>query len=207
MEPKAEMGSVYPAGNTANGSLTGPRAGATVVRMVLGAQLRRLREAAGLTPEQAGYEIRASRSKMSRLEHGRVGFKIRDVEDLLTLYGVTDQKVRLALLALAEKANEQGWWTQYGDILADWFETYLGLEAAASLIRTVELQFVQACSRPGTTPGRSPCSGTGPPRRRTSTAGSACGWPARTCSPARSRPGCGRSWTRPRCAGRSAAAT
>lgn len=142
MEPKAEMGSVYPAGNAANGSLTGPRAGATVVRMVLGAQLRRLREAAGLTPEQAGYEIRASRSKMSRLEHGRVGFKIRDVEDLLTLYGVTDQKVRLALLALAEKANEQGWWTQYGDILADWFETYLGLEAAASLIRTFELQFV-----------------------------------------------------------------
>jgi transcriptional regulator with XRE-family HTH domain len=127
MESEAEMRSVYPAGNAANGSPTGPRAGATVVRMVLGAQLRRLREAAGLTPEQAGYEIRASRSKMSRLEHGRVGFKLRDVEDLLSLYGVT---------------NEQGWWTQYGDILADWFETYLGLEAAASLIRTFELQFV-----------------------------------------------------------------
>jgi transcriptional regulator with XRE-family HTH domain len=110
--------------------------------MVLGAQLRRLREAAGLSPEQAGYDIRASRSKMSRLEHGRVGFKIRDVEDLLTLYGVTDEKLRLGLLALAEKANEHGWWTQYGDILADWFETYLGLEAAASLIRTFELQFV-----------------------------------------------------------------
>ncbi len=142
MEPEAETGSVYPVGNTANGSLTGPRAGATVVRMVLGAQLRRLREAAGLSPEQAGYDIRASRSKMSRLEHGRVGCKIRDVEDLLTLYGVTDEKLRLGLLALAEKANEHGWWTQYGDILADWFETYLGLEAAASLIRTFELQFV-----------------------------------------------------------------
>ena len=108
MEPKAEMGSVYPVGDGASGSLTRPRGGATVVRMVLGAQLRRLREAAGLTPEQAGYEIRASRSKMSRLEHGRVGFKLRDVEDLLTLYGVTDQKLRLGLLALAEQANEQG---------------------------------------------------------------------------------------------------
>jgi transcriptional regulator with XRE-family HTH domain len=142
MEPKAEMGSVYPAGNPSNGSLTRPRAGATVVRMVLGAQLRRLREKAGLTPEQAGYEIRASRSKISRLEHGRVGFKIRDVEDLLTLYGLTDQKLRLGLLALAEQANEQGWWTQYSDVLSEWFETYLGLEAAASLIRTFELQFV-----------------------------------------------------------------
>src|SRR5215831_12520474 len=62
-----------------------------VLRMLLGSQLRRLREAAGVTPEQAGYEIRASRSKISRLETGRVGFKTRDVIDLLTLYGVTDE--------------------------------------------------------------------------------------------------------------------
>ena len=52
-----------------------PRGGPTVLRMLLGIQLRRLREAAGLTPDQAGYEIRASRSKISRVEHGRVGFK------------------------------------------------------------------------------------------------------------------------------------
>jgi transcriptional regulator with XRE-family HTH domain len=110
--------------------------------MVLGAQLRRLREAAGLTPEQAGYEIRASRSKMSRLEHGRVGFKLRDVEDLLTLYGVTDQKLRLAMLALAGQAQTQEWWAQFGDILPSWFEPYLGLEASASRIRSFDLQFV-----------------------------------------------------------------
>ena len=59
--------------------------------MLLGSQLRRLREAAGITPEQAGYEIRASRSKISRLENGRVKLKNRDVTDLLTLYGVTDE--------------------------------------------------------------------------------------------------------------------
>jgi transcriptional regulator with XRE-family HTH domain len=110
--------------------------------MVLGAQLRRLREAAGVTPEQASYEIRGSRSKISRLERGRVGFKPRDVRDLLTLYGVTDTETRDGLLSLAERANAAGWWAQYGDILPDWFEGYLGLEAAASLIRTFELQFV-----------------------------------------------------------------
>jgi transcriptional regulator with XRE-family HTH domain len=110
--------------------------------MMLGAQLRRLREAAGITPDEAGYEIRASRSKISRLEHGRVGCKLRDVSDLLTLYGVTDEQMRSGLLSLARQANNQGWWTQFGDILPDWFETYLGLEAAASLIRTFELQFV-----------------------------------------------------------------
>jgi transcriptional regulator with XRE-family HTH domain len=116
--------------------------GPTVLRMMLGSQLHRLREAAGVTPDQAGYEIRASRSKISRMEKGRVSFKERDVADLLTRYGVTDEQVRAGMLSLARQANAPGWWSKYGDVLADWFETYLGLEAAASVIRTFELQFV-----------------------------------------------------------------
>jgi transcriptional regulator with XRE-family HTH domain len=110
--------------------------------MMLGNQLRRLREAAGVTPERAGYEIRASRSKISRMENGRVSFKERDVADLLTLYGVTDQPMRTAMLDLARRANAPGWWAKYSDILPDWFEIYLGLEASASILRTFELQFV-----------------------------------------------------------------
>ncbi len=116
--------------------------GPTVLRMILGAQLRRLREAADVTPDQAGYEIRASRSKISRMEHGRVGFKDRDVTDLLTLYGITDEQMRARMLASARHANAPGWWSKYGDLLPDWFEEYLGLEGAASVIRTFELQFV-----------------------------------------------------------------
>jgi transcriptional regulator with XRE-family HTH domain len=119
-----------------------PRGGPTVLRIMLGTQLRRLREASGITPDQAGYEIRGSRSKISRIEHGRVGFKERDVEDLLTLYGVTDEQVRAGMLALARQANTPGWWAKYSDILPDWFEPYLGLEMAASLIRAFELQWV-----------------------------------------------------------------
>jgi transcriptional regulator with XRE-family HTH domain len=117
-------------------------AGPTVLRMVVGSQLRGLREAAGISPDQAGYEIRASRSKISRLEHGRVGFKERDVVDLLTLYGVTDDQQRARMLQLAEQANNQGWWAKYDDVLPDWFETYVGLEQATSLIRTYEVQFI-----------------------------------------------------------------
>jgi Domain of unknown function (DUF5753)/Helix-turn-helix domain len=116
--------------------------GPTVLRMLLGNQLHRLREAAGVTPDRAGYEIRASRSKISRMENGRVGFKYRDVADLLTLYGVTDEQKRGSMLSLARQANAPGWWSKYGDVLADWFEAYLGLEGAASVIRTFELQFV-----------------------------------------------------------------
>src|SRR6266851_2781661 len=116
--------------------------GPTVPRMLLGIQLHRFRETAGVTPDQAGYEIRASRSKISRMENGRVRFKERDVTDLLTLYGITDEKTRAGMVALVQQANSPGWWSKYGDIMADWFEAYLGLEAAASVIRTFELQFV-----------------------------------------------------------------
>ena len=118
------------------------RGGPTVLRILLGAQLRRLREARGISTEQAGYEIRGSHSKISRMELGRVGFKERDVADLLTLYGVSDPAERAPLLELAKEANTPGWWHQYGDVLPGWFETYLGLEEAASLLRTYELQFV-----------------------------------------------------------------
>jgi len=119
-----------------------PPAEATVLRMLLGTQLRRLRELAGIPAEKAGYEIRASRSKISRLENGRVGFKIRDVEDLLTLYGVTGEEQRSEVLALARQSSAPDWWTRYSDILPDWFETYLGLESAAATIRCFEIQFV-----------------------------------------------------------------
>lgn len=114
----------------------------TVPRIVLGHQLRRLREAAGVAPERAGYEIRASRSKISRMENGRVRFKERDVADLLTLYGIKDERLRANLISMVGQANAPGWWSAYADILADWFEAFVGLEAAASVIRTFELQFV-----------------------------------------------------------------
>jgi hypothetical protein len=114
----------------------------TVLRILLGGQLRALREASGLTREAAGYEIRASESKISRMELGRVRFKERDVADLLTKYGVTDEQSRAALLDLARKANSPGWWHQYSDVLPAWFQSYLGLEAAASQIRAYEVQFV-----------------------------------------------------------------
>ncbi|HZD00432.1 MAG TPA: helix-turn-helix transcriptional regulator [Actinomycetes bacterium] len=125
-----------------NGPTGGPAGGPTVLRILLGAQLRRLREAKGISREDAGYLIRASESKISRMELGRVSFKERDIADLLSLYGITHQDERAALLALARQANTPGWWQRYGDILPSWFQTYLGLEEAATLIRTYEVQFV-----------------------------------------------------------------
>ncbi|WP_316525233.1 helix-turn-helix domain-containing protein [Kitasatospora brasiliensis] len=119
-----------------------PGGGSMVRRILLGSQLRRLREARGITREDAGYAIRASESKISRMELGRVSFKERDVADLLSLYGVDDGVEREALLGLVREANKSGWWHSFNDVLPGWFQTYVGLEEAAQLIRTYEVQFI-----------------------------------------------------------------
>ena len=116
--------------------------GPTALRIVLGNQLRQLREASGITTGAAGHAIRASHAKISRMELGRVGFKERDVADLLTLYGITDEQERESFLALARQSNVPGWWHHYSDILPNWFEMYLGLEQASSVIRTYEPQLI-----------------------------------------------------------------
>src|SRR5579864_1879949 len=122
------------AGSPTNVSFAGAGGGPMALRIALGTHLRRLREASHITPAQAGAAIRATNSKISRLERGRSTAKQRDVADLLTLYGVTDETERQELLTLAHQASATGWWQQYNDILPRWFELYVGLERAASII-------------------------------------------------------------------------
>ncbi|WP_018682161.1 helix-turn-helix domain-containing protein [Actinokineospora enzanensis] len=116
--------------------------GPTARRIVLGSQLRRLREACEISRADAGYHIRGSESKISRMELGRVGFKERDVADLLTLYGVHDEVERTQFLAMVKQSNEPGWWHRYSDLMPPWFNDYVGLEESAARIQTYELQFV-----------------------------------------------------------------
>jgi transcriptional regulator with XRE-family HTH domain len=108
--------------------------------MVLGSELRRLRESRGLSREAAGHAIRASGSKIGRLELGRSPFKRRDVADLLTLYGVTDERDRESLLELSARASEPAWWHRFNDVLPPWFSPYLGMEEASAIIRAYEVQ-------------------------------------------------------------------
>ena len=122
--------------------LDGLSAGPVVPRLVLGARLRELREERHIARVVAGEAIRASRSKISRLEAGRHRFKPRDVADLLTLYGLTDEAERATLLALAEEANSPAWWQHFNDVVPTWARAYLGAEQAASLVRCFEVQRV-----------------------------------------------------------------
>ena len=118
------------------------RAGPSVRRLILGSQLRRLREQSGISCAEAGYSIRGSASKISRMETGRISFKERDVDDLLTLYGLNDPDERAQLMSLVAQTKQTGWWHRYNERMPKWFEDYVGLEEAAARIQSWELQFI-----------------------------------------------------------------
>lgn len=122
----------------AAGPGTGAVRGPTARRMLVGARLRGLRERSGLSRDQAGYAIRGSASKISRIELGRTSFARRDVADLLTLYGVPDGAEREELLRLAREANERAWWHRYGELIPAWTHRFLDLEGTAREVRAYE---------------------------------------------------------------------
>lgn len=109
----------------------------TVRRRRLGIELRRLRETAGLMIEDVATHLECSSSKVSRIETGKAIPRVRDVRDMLELYDVTDTQSDL-LLTIVREAQQKGWWTDYEDVLPAAFETYVGLEAEASSLRTFQ---------------------------------------------------------------------
>lgn len=127
-----------PAGRASAAADSGP----TAQRIALGNALRRLREASNVTAGEAADAIRATNSKISRLERGRTAARLRDVADLLSLYGVTDPDEREKLLALTRESSTPGWWRRYSDVMPRWLELYVGLERSASVIRSYEMQFI-----------------------------------------------------------------
>lgn len=107
----------------------------TVRRRRLGAELRQLRKAAGMTSTQAAGRLLVSQSKISLIETGRRPINPRDVRDLCRLYGVADQDVIEALMRAARESGQQGWWVSCGDVP---YGVYIGLETGASSIHTYE---------------------------------------------------------------------
>ncbi|WP_328548080.1 helix-turn-helix transcriptional regulator [Streptomyces platensis] len=117
----------------------------TVLGRQLGDELKRLRDASGLTTAQAAEALDCTKGKVSRIENGRVALRLPDLTAMLQAYGVADAEVRERLAALARKANRrrrEGWWNQYGSVLADTYRDYIALEAMASSIRTFQAQLV-----------------------------------------------------------------
>lgn len=121
--------------------LSSPRHNPTALRLVLASQLRRMRLTASLSPITASDALRCSDSKISRLERGEVQLKEQDVVDLLRLYGADVQETK-EFLSLVRRSNEAGWWHCFEDVLPKWFDKFIGLQEAASVIRSYEVLLV-----------------------------------------------------------------
>nr|WP_037831807.1 helix-turn-helix transcriptional regulator [Streptomyces sp. NRRL S-325] len=112
----------------------------TALSMALGSRLRALRTAAGVSAKEAAAEINCSEAKISRLERGQSPPQPGDVSCLMRRYGAVDELEDAC--ELARRANEPGWWEEYGAVVPPWFDKFLGLQEAAVLIRTYEVQLV-----------------------------------------------------------------
>lgn len=117
----------------------------TVLGRRLGDELRRLREASGLTTTQAADALDCTKGKISRIENGRVAVRLPDLTAMLHAYRAADPELRDRLASLARRTSRRrrrGWWNQYGAVLPDTYRDYIALEAMAGEIRTYQAQLV-----------------------------------------------------------------
>lgn len=126
---------------TVEGTLAETQAGSTVPRRQLGRYLRSLRVEAGLTVRAAAKELERSEPTLWRMESGMVAVRSLDVEQMCRLYGATEDMTK-ALMALARETKAKGWWQTYGDVVPEWFDLFVGLEAAAAKMAEYEHSLV-----------------------------------------------------------------
>ncbi|MFJ9722434.1 helix-turn-helix domain-containing protein [Streptomyces sp. NPDC101209] len=120
---------------------TGGNSAPTVLRMILGRRLQERRQGAGVSLEAAAKALRVTPLTIRRLEKAEVGLRPLYVELLLQTYGADRQEID-EFVALAERANEPGWWHTYRDVLPGWFSAYVSLETGARTLRTYEPHYV-----------------------------------------------------------------
>ncbi|MET9297410.1 helix-turn-helix transcriptional regulator [Streptomyces sp. NPDC003077] len=114
----------------------------TARRRRLGAALKEAREAASVTPDQAAQAIHGDKPKISRIETGRHRITRLEIDTLLNLYEVKDDKLREWLIALSAEGRKRMWWRQHSDVLQPEFKELLTLEADAKRIAAFQPQII-----------------------------------------------------------------
>lgn len=114
----------------------------TVRRRQLGAELRRMREAADMKLADAAGRTGLDTSKLSRIEAARIGVKPQDLDRVLDLYGVEDAAKRTALHNLARDGSKRGWWQTYRDAISPAYADLISLEADARNMRSYEASLI-----------------------------------------------------------------
>jgi transcriptional regulator with XRE-family HTH domain len=112
-----------------------------VRRRLVGSALRRYRENVGYALEDAAKVLECDRSKISRIETGQRGIRPKELRELLTEYGVSEAE-QGALLGLARRGGQHGWWEQYASVLPETSVDYVIMESAAAEIMAYEAQIV-----------------------------------------------------------------
>ena len=110
-------------------------------RRLVGGALRRYRDNAGYTLEDAARVLECDRSKISRIETGQRGIRPKELRELLAEYGVPDRE-QAALVTIASRGGQRGWWHPYADVLPGAYLDYVIMESAASEIMTYEAQVI-----------------------------------------------------------------
>jgi len=128
--------------------MTDAQAGSTVPRRQLGRYLHDLRVKTGLTARAAARELERSEPTLWRIENGHTATRSLDVEQMCRLYGATAEMTK-ALMALAKETRARGWWQAYGDVVPEWLDLYIGLEAAATRIDWYESELVPGLFQTG----------------------------------------------------------
>lgn len=107
----------------------------------LAVELKEFREAAGLNGDQVAEEMGWSVAKVYRMEGDKVRILPRDVIRLLRLYQVTGEQAE-AVVELSRQARVKDWWHQYSGAIPEWFQFYVGLEAATSAMHSYDSEWV-----------------------------------------------------------------
>ncbi|MEV7190781.1 helix-turn-helix transcriptional regulator [Streptomyces sp. NPDC093510] len=115
-----------------------PRSRPTVRQARLGAELRKLREAAGMAAREAGARLGGNQAQISHIEAGRWGVSAERVRRLAEIYSASDKRLVDALCAMAEE-RVKGWWEDYREVLGPGFLDIAELEHHASYLRSVQI--------------------------------------------------------------------
>ena len=113
----------------------------TLRRRRLAAELRRLREEAGISLDQAAKLADLAKSTLSRMETAQIGTRPLTVRALMTIYGIPDAEAE-SLVQLARDARKVGWWQTYSNVIPSQHADYIALESEAAVIHSYEPQLV-----------------------------------------------------------------
>jgi transcriptional regulator with XRE-family HTH domain len=113
----------------------------TIQRRRLGLALKKAREQAGMTQDEAAVVIDAASSKISRLELGQSGVRSTDLTLLLGAYSVTGEEAA-SMRDLAKAGRQRGQWSSFRDLLPSWFRQYVDLEGDASQLRWYQAEII-----------------------------------------------------------------